>query len=594
VDFGPGYVFINVVILAALVVVTTRIWVRWPEYRRAILLSVGGSILWSIVWFTGLGSQSLPVELLNPIQEGTTFKNIKHVYGEGAHAGANFGTLLGVYALLDGGVYPSLRMTVGMNIWLGGINLFFMASIARAVLRGWLGAIAVTYSYGVSIVFLQGTLSAGAGQLSSLYLFIGFVLVAAFNLVKEPREFRIVITGLVASFIAVVNTRGEFIAAAVICGGMLFARYILSDERMDKILDAGASRLKELFRRFCPEAKGPWGWGVLAFGIFWGMTHYHFAGPGPNWYGAINPSCARFALYMPLVLSAVVSPAIVLLSVFGVWHSLLRPKQFLLLPIVVIVLFNVYYESSHFGYPGEMTRYLTMCLPLIYILALFGWCELSEMATRLSWSKGLRTGGLLILGIMATPQLDWSRNPSPVGQTLGGASQVRGANMRALLGFGDQQAEIVFLVQLAEDYADCIIAAVTSEYDNSTVWSYVAERFGQEKKILVLMGKPLGNWERHPFEGDPMKSVRVAIAGRAGCVLLYQGLDYRPFLGQNVLATHFNSEGLRIVKTVRVEERHYNIHLPRIDPTWLTVFDLPLDGALLSGEGGLPLPRPLR
>ena len=591
-DLGPFYALTNVVILVALVCITGRLWGQRPEFRRSIGLAVGGSILWSIAWLGWLGSQSLPVELLNPIQEGTTHKNIQHVYGQAAHVGPNFRWLLGVYAELDGGVFPSLRMTVGLNSWLGGINACFMAAISLGVLGHLWGALAMTLGYMTSIVFIQASLSTGAGQLLSLYFFIGFVLAAAMNVLEGRRERGLILLGMVAVLTAAVNTRLEFLAAAVLCGGMAFARWCFSDDRVDRFVTAGGKFIRSGLQKCGHYGERRWVWGaVFLLGVFWALFPLRFS-EMHYWEAAVSPFYVRSLVYLPVVLTMMIPPAIVALFVLGIWYSFFRLKRFFLLPILVTVLFNSYYVASHNGSPAEMTRYMTLWLPMIFVLALFGWCELRDLAKRFSWHQGWPVVALLILGILVTPELEWAqqkqaRDLSHALSPLEVDSHVEGRATRFRLGLGDQQAEVVFLVKLSEDRPDCIIASVVTYNERCSVEDRSCDK---DTRSIMLMGGPLGGWEEHPLDGQPVEAVRTAVNGRAGCVLLYEGLDHVAFHGSRMSVADFSTEGLSVARSAWVDERHYNLHLPNVRPVWLTAFDLPLDTSLSSSRSGLNLP----
>ncbi len=559
--WGVALSAVSLVAVLLLAVIAVALIRRRGADRTAILLALLASIAWSLAWFGLLGSQRLPVWLLNPNQEGLLGAIVKSIYGSNYHIGDLFRWLVKAYALLDGGAPQSLRTVVAMNCWLGGVNAILFFATAWRILAHFWGALLFVIAYCASTIFLQSALSDGPGQWLAFDFFCGVLCVRAMHVFASQRFRWWAWIGLVVVLAMAVATRVECAVFACICGmaGLLWIAVPEQQLRAHSLRILTRLRATFFVRQFSrtplPVAF------AIGVGIYALDSELESVDLG---LAAILPVDVH-VFYLPIGMARVMSPAIVFLFAFGVWYGLRQWRELLLLPLPTLLLMKTYYAAAHNGSTTEMTRYLTLLVPVIFVIALFGWRQLAAVTDRLRWGPSWRVVACVVLGLLAMPELSLANL-----MVASPAESTPASKLRRILNLGNQQAEVQFLVELMDERPDCVIAAQAVAQDNVS-----GERWSQSERTRVLLfGGPLGGWEEHPLTGDVVAVAKAAVRNRATCVLAYEGLDCALALTGGPKCT-LAGHHLKVAKTVRVDDPGFYCHVVFPSPVQLTAYELP-------------------
>jgi hypothetical protein len=471
-----------------------------------LLLLVGGSLsirdralgVWTVVTL-GIAAallavvlirfpaREIPVDWITVLSEGTGKRNVLHVFGEGVRAGPGFSALTGLVTRPD--VLP-IRSVVHLNVCLTLVNgaLYFL--VARQVLKSALGAFVLLALFVASPMLRFSALSELPSQLIGLYLLSS--VVGAFGLRSEHQTTsRLAFALLFVSTVLVALTRVE---VAVLGAGALAigALHVRSGPAAVSALER---RLIELLRRLW---KLPWWQHALWIAAFL-VLERAFSGRLAWAIAGVSPANFSFVLFPFFAASVVPIPALVLF-LLGVVHAVRHLFAFLLLPITLLVLYRVFHVASH-GVAFEMLRYGSMLLPVMMVLAPFGWRELRWFAQRRGWSDRWRPYSIVVLGLATI-----------VGRPHGARDLVPMWRLER-----DQQRDVRALVSSIEHHPSCAIVTRVQREDHDVgaraSWDFMV--FGARYRDVRALSA-----------GDLTPEGAASIAAPdAACVLFHHGLD---------------------------------------------------------------------
>ena len=252
-----------------------------------------------------------------------------------------------------------------------------------------------------------------------------------------------------------------------------------------------------------------------------------------------NPSFFTFPLtltyYMPL--------GIIVLFVLGFIYTIRRPITFFMFPVILLVLYRVFYTGSYNGMVMYIfTRHMARIVPYAVFLSLFGWRQLEEMAERGGWTEGLRKAGIPLLAMLF---LTWF---PPTVKTL--VEPTSDYGMRTPLITRTKQVELKFIANAVDRYPECYFVSKVSRDPHKTgdvIEAYDLSFFGNPLR------RPLGmEW---PEDGNLVKTVNRTLTDPE-CVLFFKGLDCNLFHG-DMCAEQI--EGLDPLLELSFENKPFNV-----------------------------------
>jgi hypothetical protein len=466
-------------LVGSLVVATLLSWARRRRELRLTLAASGAMFVAAVAAYRLLPSISDAV--VTPLQEGLVEARIGSLYGHGAHAGPAFHALVGWITPVEAG--EALRGVVRLNVVLSLLNAGLFILLGRRVVGSAAAtAFALVLSFGP--VGLHAAFSELPAPLLTTLLFLGAAVAAAIlDETLSLRERWVAVCALSGlSFLAAV-IRVETLAVGVLATASMGAALAMGERRMDVVVQ----RTSALFRRILSQPI------VLLLG-----------GLAALWISASALGVSAFSelfdpfnvgvFALPAVLSMFLPVGPVLLFVLGSVHALRRPVAFGLLPVAAIILFKAHFSAAHAGTaPYEVLRYMTMLLPVMLLLALFGFREIRALGARFGWTEQTVT-----VARNATALLFFAQAPTAQIHVYSDVLGIHPEGLQAsqLLIRRDQQVETRYLLDVLRRYPDCTLVAravpggaVRSEGTQITAKEWNAVLFGArwERPLVVPM-----------------------------------------------------------------------------------------------------------
>lgn len=476
-------------VLLALAVVALVTWVGASvPRRRSALFGVLLAAAWTAFsWWSTHDAIAAP-DVFTQLQEGNGLQRAYVLHGRGAHAHDPFFRLADRF--VDGP--PNWRAYVRMNRWLAGVNACAMFAIA------WWRLGNVVLGLGFALLFagnrnaLDSATSELPSQLIFVYVLIG-ALAAALLDSRRLRARRLAIVMLAILIPLAAGVRTEVGAAAAIALIVAAVRVVQGDAWIAGLWDRSLARLRRLWRfpwyvTIAVLVAVSWLWAVLPVADHWLWV-----------VDALYPFNPSF-LHLYVFAATVLPIGVVLLCVAGTVGALRRLHVWLGLPVIVLVLWRLYYSAGH-GYRFELIRYLTIVLPALLLLALGGWTELQRWLTYRRVPALVRRhagAGVIVLCLLPPIGVAADRDIAAIGPL----SRTQ----------RDTQLEFVYLRRLVADNPTCAFVAPV-DIGHPT------------RRAYALFGGSLAYPRDFAHVPDELTATVLHYAPTADCVLLVLGLD---------------------------------------------------------------------
>lgn len=476
-----------------------------PELVPWVLVAVAATAgAW--VWLFALHSpRDIPLSWITVLHEGPTAQNIEVLYGRNRHTGPNHHFL--VWLLADTARF-GLRDLVRMNLWLSCVQTALLLVLARAILRHILPAAVLVSFFALSPAARYAAGSELATPLTSVYLLLGAVTMAALPRPGDAsRPRRGAALGALAALTLLLGlTRTETAGFGLLALPWWLARARWGEQRLAEVGATLWTRCRAL--RWWQGALGLLGLAATV-PLMWvdGRVGWLLAGLHP-----LNPSIFS----APLLLVALLPLGAVALVLLGAVQAARRWRHWGALIVAVLVLYRVYYSASH-GVFYEMLRYAATLLPAFALLATLGWSELEQIARWRRWPPRWRHAAMAALAVLmlvptmpSASALLWDTRPGAL-PTVGMLDT-------------DQQAEVRAMLGAIEAHPECVLATrVTAETERV----YAQTRYGWR-----LFGGPLPA----PLSFSEEQAAVGDLAGLVPdnpCVLFFHSLDCHLLQGRD-------------------------------------------------------------
>jgi hypothetical protein len=474
-----------------------------PARRRLIAAGTAAVALAVVLGLALAGRVPVPIGWISVLMEGPTVRNVEQLYGQGAHVGAGFHLLAEWLAAPGVGRLPAI---VHGNVCMAVINAVLFLFLARAVLPSWWASLGMAAVYAGNLNTLHADFSETPAVLWATHFWLGCIATAivadTIHAARRVRWLALAALALLVALSALLRKELLLLGAPALAMG---AACLLG---WDDAIRAAAGRAAALARALVTAPL----WLLIA--VVGGLAVLELIQwPGTEWawlVSGLRPLNVSFLL-LPSLLSVVLPFGVVVLFVLGMVHGVRHWREFLLLPISMLVLFKIYANASH-GVYFERLRYLTYLMPAVMFIALFGYRELADWAGRWAWPWWWKRIAILLLVASCT-----------VWQTAGPKEIYRRRQLLAGLGTPsfllswNQQTEVRYLLDLVRRYPDCVFLARSAQ----AVW--VGD--GHSGYRWLIFGAPIDHYREIHDDGRTAEQVAAAEVPDAACVLLYRGLD---------------------------------------------------------------------
>jgi hypothetical protein len=487
----------------ALLVAVATAWGRHPGRRLLVASGVATVLSIVLVYVSTVRPRDIPIDWVTILHQTMGQGSISHLYGRGAHTGANFRFVL--EALAEGGA-PNLYEVVWLNLLLALVNAAAFLHVALHV-AGRVWALPWVLVFSLNPAMFQASFSELPTHLLGLYFLLGVLAWAVFkDTLPQPKWVRVAALVLCAilTFLAfLTRLDASVIGVVALASHLAFAlvgplRWGAAVERMR---DAGGKLLAFLATH--PAIV------VVLCVIGWFLA---FAGI-PNLVGRsqaaaiypFNPYVFALPFFLPMLgLPIGVGIAVLL----GVVPAILSFRRFGGLALSVFMLNGAEFAAYTEYY--SMARFLSYMLPAVCFLGLFGRQQLDVLVR--SWHPGWRRAALIVY-LMA-----WLTVPLPGSlEYFARPEYDRNGGFSQLLLDRDTQQEMRHLLRLTERNPECIFV--------SRVIRVTTDPTVIEEYHYAAFGKPLAE---PVFEAEGSVSLEDFVrrhAHGASCVRLYYGGD---------------------------------------------------------------------
>lgn len=469
------------------------------ELRRPLQMACGAAVVFTLAWLV-FNPMWIPLDLLTPLQEGSSEQDAYHLYGSGGHASFGFHSVSRLATDFLPSVH-SLREMIAFNLW-----LWSLASLGFALwCHTWLRSVPLTIAFTAVFALNRIALNSVFSEAPAAYLGLLCMLGAAgggLALRAEAQADRRAGFGLLAAAtVAMLCARPETAMVGLTAMGsvwlgpranLLIAPFVRIGRRLRGSVASGAGS-QPLEARDSVAAPKTTDWILLAatipllVGWYWAST-----GPGSGrlqWLVTGAFPLESSIAYLPMVLGFAGLPLGVMLIIgAGVVRSVRDFRSFLWLPLSLLVLFRVYMSAGHDQY-FEYLRYVGLWLPMLLLLLPVGWLRLGR------W----RRLALLLCLIPSPPAI------AEIGES-------------GFLIKRNQQREVQKLARLVDDNPDCAIGLM-ADLDRM--------HFGVEYRFsLIFIGEPLQEPATFlAMPGDILAEYDEHLGGVTSCVMVVRGLD---------------------------------------------------------------------
>jgi hypothetical protein len=461
-----------------------------PDLRRPALASLSLLTTWTLLMVLGLDPSWVPIGAITILTESGTEVVTQQLHAFGAHSGPAF---YGLLQALNPQGWPTIRSAVWLNLWATGAGAAVFFGVAWVVLRSPLGGGLMLAVYLCNPLTLNTALSEGPGGLLHLYFFMGLLSVVWLNSVVSIRT----VTDCTALVLLLsVTTLAAFTRPATASIGLaaltvFFVRVTFGDQKLSQTSRNLWVQTKALFskqRRWLTLGL----LGLLTLGIH--LLGELIPGQGTWLIHGLNPFSPTW-LGLPLFLLAVLPLGVVVLFCVGVVHQLRRLWVFAMLPVALIVLSRTWLSAGHFTF-YEILRYMGAAVPIIWVIALFGWAPVRRFWTERGWGHGSLTA--LSVALLAPV---WFVYPGYFNPVL-----VRTNHQRAFQ----------VLLQATEDHPDCGFLTRVSDASHGP-------HRGSPWRWRGFRGPEHGIWDGP--DGLDLDALLARWTAAPQCVLLYRGMD---------------------------------------------------------------------
>ena len=490
----------NLTALVLLVVILER-WTRdRPRARRRVLIGAAAALAGGAALFVVTGPQTIPTGWVAVLMEGRSIRNIRQLYGRGAHFGSGFDSL---NEWVLGSDPISLPEIVHVNVCLAVINAVVFLVLARQVLPAWWAAIGFTALYALNLNTLNAAVSETPAMLWTTY-FLASCLAGA---VIADRHAGVGLRRLSLAALALLAWLASLLRRELlVIGGPAVAVALMRELGWDAQLEQA---LRRLGRWLVGLLGGPL-WVLLAvLALLMSVQFLPWLGRASYLVDGLAPLNVSF-LMLPQKLAVYLPVGLIALFVLGLAYTLRRWRVFLLLPVTVLMLFKVYASATQGLLEGF--RYNTFLTPVVCVIALFGYRELALLAQRWDWPHWWRRAAAVVLVLSMTA---WQ--PFGPREVFGRRHVLPGlASAEPLLG-RNQQTEVRYMLDLVARYPHCALLTKVPR-DESDTDRPVEYRW-------VAFGAPLPNYREMVYAGERPEEVGARLAPEASCVLFYRSLD---------------------------------------------------------------------
>jgi hypothetical protein len=476
-------------------------WARQrPEVRGRVIAGSACALLGGALVLALVAPTDIPTGWITVLQEGRSIRNVQQLYGYGTHAGPGF------YALVDwlSGHGPStLPIVVRANLCLGVVNAIVFFFLASHVLRSWWASVAFAAAYACNPNTVQAAFSETPAMAWTIQVWLACIAAAVVSdhgASRWLRHLALAWLGLLAVLAA--SLRSEALVLGVPALAIGIAHVVGAEEWMQRAVRSAGRHLRTI-------VTGP----LAVFLLFSaGLLGLEFVPVPENWRYAIaglRPLNFSFLTWLQTI-TLLFPFAIVVLFVLGVMHGVRRWYAFFFLPISVLTLFKIYASGSHGAFLDKF-RYLTFVTPLVLVLALFGFRELSYWAERLSWPAWWKRVAVLLLVATVPAWNPWPR------EFFGRRQQLPGVPTAEAFLARNQQTEVRYLVDLLDRYPRCVFVVRTprAESASDTRTGYRWSAFG----------KSLRHLRQKEDAGATVEQIAAELTPESSCVLFYRSMD---------------------------------------------------------------------
>ena len=443
----------------------------------------------------------VPLGWITPLQEGRSFRDIRQLYGQTAHAGAGFSTLID---WLSAHAVTSLPAVVRVNICVAVVNAILFFFVASFVLDSWWASLVFALYYAGNLNTLHAAVSETPAAVWSTHFWLGCIAAAVIDdqAHATPRLRRLALVLLVALAWLAALLRSELLLLGGPAVVVAVAKELGWEAEMRRAV-RGAGRLVRSI------VAGRLSIFVLATAALLAMRFLPRMGPVSYAIDGIAPLNLSFLL-MPQKLGVFLPVGLIVLFVLGLVHSTRRWVSFVLLPITLLTLFKTYASATQGAF--EAFRYLTFLTPAVFFLALFGFRELCDWAQRWAWPSWWKRPALLLLGLS---MLAWQ--PFGPRETFGRRHHVPGLTSPEPLLGRNLQTEVRYVLDLVRRYPSCVFL-VKAQRDESRLDGPPRYRWG-------AFGAPVREFKEMLDTGESPEQVAANLVPGAACVLFYRSLD---------------------------------------------------------------------
>ena len=537
-----GDLVAELTVMGHVIAMASVAWVALARARAGVgrrwlpLAVVMATALTASLVFGFTDRMSVPLDSLNPLQEGTGLLTLERIHGSGAHSGAAFPALISALAKRDD---LDLRDYVRVNVWLASLAVTLMFAIVVEWFDRYSAAVAAALLFGCNPLALRTIFSGLPATLLWVQLLLGVAAgVMAVDPTPAPRGVRSVASAAVVLIAALIAaTRLELSLVVFPATAMVLWRTKRSPEQQRA---REASLRVDSFPKFrLPVVAALLAWQVV-------VEVAQRRGELPLWARtamAASGLLGGSSFDTCFALAGATSWVIVALAGVGLLTTLGRPVRWALLPWTFAALARVYACAAHeVGF--EMLRYAANVLPLSILFTLEGWGWVLRNWVPSKRQRELRTLALgttiiwLVWGSAQGTRDVWLRETDV---------SAAGTSVGSLIDLGrTPQHELRWLLEQVDLEPTCVfLSRVVSP----------ARRDGAEEARWVAFGRPVG---RVVIVSTTMQAAvehAATIDPLGTCVRLYHGIDCARHGMEG--ACDADARGLELRAAKQIEVRAY-------------------------------------
>ncbi|MFN8644273.1 MAG: hypothetical protein U0802_22415 [Candidatus Binatia bacterium] len=471
-------------------------WVRARAERRpvALVALAGVALAVATLWL-------MPprIDWVTVLMEGRSIRNIRQLYGQGAHFGDGFFAFVGLLSQHDAGTLPRL---VRANVSLTVLNTVLFFALASAILRSWIAGFAFAVGYAGNLNTLHAAFSETPAPLWATYFLLGSAATAAAADALGTVRGWVAVAALALLAGLAATLRPELLVIGGLAAALVALRQLGAEDALQGVARALGGALRALLAGRLAVL-------LLVAAVLIGLQFLPWMGRWSYTLDGLAPLNMSFLL-LPQKLGMFLPVGLIALFALGLVYTTRHWIPCGLVSVTLLTLFKIYASATQGAF--EWFRYLTFITPVACVVALFGFAELTEWARRWSWPWWWRRAAIPLLVLSMTA---WQ----PLGprELFGRRQALPGLASVAPLLERNQQTEVRYLLDLVARYPNCVLLAKRPE----------AETIGgdQSASRWVAFGAPLPRHLEMANAGERLERVAEQMAPSASCVLFYRSLD---------------------------------------------------------------------